>query len=243
MRSFLTRRLTYANVVASLALFLALGGVSYAATQLASNSVGTAQLRSNAVTGPKVKNGSLTASDLTAGARTALKGDTGATGPAGAAGAAGISAAFATPTGAKAVNFSPTKGKAVTVASLALPAGTFSVVAKVVANNNGAANAGVRCQLLSGTTKLDDGGAQVFLAPDRGLDRAVLPLTAAVVLDAAASLDVSCAASGVKGQYHGPMITADQVGSLGSAETTDTTETTTTDTTTTDTTAEVTPTG
>jgi hypothetical protein len=40
----LMRRLTYANVVATLALFVALGGASYAAIQLSANSVGTTQL-------------------------------------------------------------------------------------------------------------------------------------------------------------------------------------------------------
>ena len=53
------KRLSYANVVASLALFLALGGVGYAATQLPNNSVGTPQLKANAVTSGKVKNGTL----------------------------------------------------------------------------------------------------------------------------------------------------------------------------------------
>jgi hypothetical protein len=47
-------RFTYANVVATLALFLALGGASYAAMTLAPNSVGTSQLRSGAVTGSKL---------------------------------------------------------------------------------------------------------------------------------------------------------------------------------------------
>jgi hypothetical protein len=36
-------RLTYANIVASLALFAALGGVSYAATTLPKSSVGSAR--------------------------------------------------------------------------------------------------------------------------------------------------------------------------------------------------------
>jgi hypothetical protein len=40
----LRSRLKYANVVATLALFVALGGASYAATRLAANSVGTRQL-------------------------------------------------------------------------------------------------------------------------------------------------------------------------------------------------------
>ncbi len=52
-------RLSYANVLATLALFLALGGTSYAVTALPSNSVGTKQLKKNAVTGVKVKDGSL----------------------------------------------------------------------------------------------------------------------------------------------------------------------------------------
>ncbi len=48
------RHLTYSNVVATLALFLAVGGVSYAAVSLAPNSVGSTQLRSGSVTGSKL---------------------------------------------------------------------------------------------------------------------------------------------------------------------------------------------
>src|SRR6201990_3000787 len=51
---FLRRHLTYANVAASLALFLALGGAAYAATQLPKNSVGTNQIRKEAVTAAKI---------------------------------------------------------------------------------------------------------------------------------------------------------------------------------------------
>jgi hypothetical protein len=43
-------RLTYANVVATLALFIALGGASYAAIELPAHSVGANQLREGAVT-------------------------------------------------------------------------------------------------------------------------------------------------------------------------------------------------
>ncbi len=52
------------NPIAWLALFVALGGTSYAAAQLPANSVGTRQLRSGAVTGSKVKRGSITAGAL-----------------------------------------------------------------------------------------------------------------------------------------------------------------------------------
>ena len=75
--------MTYANVVASIALFVALGGTGYAATQLAPNSVGTRQL----------KRGAVTAAKINARARRALKGaagPVGATGPQGARGPAGV---------------------------------------------------------------------------------------------------------------------------------------------------------
>jgi hypothetical protein len=78
-----------ANLVAYLALFVALGGTSYAAASLPRNSVGATQLRSNAVTSSKVKNRSLTTSDLSPKAITSLRGKAGAPGTAGAAGAPG----------------------------------------------------------------------------------------------------------------------------------------------------------
>lgn len=46
--------LTYANVMATIAVFLAMGGVSYAVS-IPRNSVGSTQLRKKAVTGQKVK--------------------------------------------------------------------------------------------------------------------------------------------------------------------------------------------
>ena len=70
-------RLTYANVIATLALFIALGGSSYAALQLPKGSVGTKQLKRNAVTSPKVKPGSLVLSDFRASQRSRLRGPAG----------------------------------------------------------------------------------------------------------------------------------------------------------------------
>ncbi len=57
-------RLTYANVMSTVGVFIALGGVSYAAVKLPRNSVGGAQIKKNAVTGSKVRNSSLTGSDV-----------------------------------------------------------------------------------------------------------------------------------------------------------------------------------
>jgi len=59
-------RLTYSNVIATLALFLALGGAAYAATKLPKNSVGTKQLKPNAVTTAKIKDGAVTGAKVNA---------------------------------------------------------------------------------------------------------------------------------------------------------------------------------
>jgi Collagen triple helix repeat (20 copies) len=88
MKKRLPHKLTYANVIASLALFLALGGgAALAATSLPKHSVGTAQLKGGAVTGAKVADGSLLATDFKSGQLPA--GPEGKTGPAGTPGVAG----------------------------------------------------------------------------------------------------------------------------------------------------------
>lgn len=53
-----------ALVISLLALFVALGGTTYAATSLPKNSVGTRQLKRNAVTSPKIKKGAVTAAKI-----------------------------------------------------------------------------------------------------------------------------------------------------------------------------------
>jgi hypothetical protein len=52
------------NLVGYLALFVSLGGSSYAAITLPASSVGTKQLRTGAVTSKKIANGSITPSKL-----------------------------------------------------------------------------------------------------------------------------------------------------------------------------------
>jgi hypothetical protein len=59
------KRLTYANVMSSLAVFLVLGGATaIAANQLAKNSVGSKQLKRNAVTTAKLKKNAVTAAKI-----------------------------------------------------------------------------------------------------------------------------------------------------------------------------------
>lgn len=60
-------QLTYANVMATAAIFIALGGVSYAAFKLPKNSVGTKQIKDNAISGAKIKAGAITGSKIAAG--------------------------------------------------------------------------------------------------------------------------------------------------------------------------------
>jgi hypothetical protein len=78
-------RLTFANVVACIALFVALGGVGYAATSLPKNSVGTRQLKKAAVTPAKLSKASKAVLTGPAGP----KGDTGTAGPRGPEGTPG----------------------------------------------------------------------------------------------------------------------------------------------------------
>jgi hypothetical protein len=79
----LRQRLTYANVTATLALFIALGGSSYAALSLPRNSVGTQQIRPGAVRSTDVQNRTLRLGDLSLRARRSLEGATGPIGPPG----------------------------------------------------------------------------------------------------------------------------------------------------------------
>src|SRR3954451_12433380 len=98
MNRLLTRaraRLTYANTMSTLAVFIALGGTTYAAATLPRNSVGSAQLRSNSVGSSELRQGavrsaeirdrSVSLSDISVRARASLRGAQGPAGPAGSA--------------------------------------------------------------------------------------------------------------------------------------------------------------
>jgi hypothetical protein len=97
----LKKHLTYANVTASLALFLALTASSYAAVQLGKGAVKSSNIANNAVNSAKVRDGSLLKADFkagqlpTTGARgeTGVKGDPGLTGPKGDPGPTGAQGA------------------------------------------------------------------------------------------------------------------------------------------------------
>lgn len=99
--SRLRQRLSYANVMATLATFIALGGTSYAVVSLPRNSVGgkqirqgavgASELRSKAVRSRDIRDRSVALRDISRGARSNLRGQAGPAGPAGPAGAPAIS--------------------------------------------------------------------------------------------------------------------------------------------------------
>src|SRR3954462_15401859 len=87
------RHLRYANVMATVAVFIALGGTSYAIAMLPRNSVGSKQIRSGAVGKTEIRRGAIRSKhlhdgsvgirDLSARTQTAFRGQRGETGPPG----------------------------------------------------------------------------------------------------------------------------------------------------------------
>jgi hypothetical protein len=127
------RRPRHSTIAAYLALFVALGGTSYAAFSLPRNSVGSKQLRANSVASGKVKDGSLQPEDVNIQAFTALL--SGPPGLQGVQGVPGVSG-YELVTGQSANNSSdpksvdvacPTGKKVVGGGARVTPAGTAEV--------------------------------------------------------------------------------------------------------------------
>lgn len=91
------RRIRYADVMSTIAAFLALSGVAYAAVKLPANSVGERQIKRGAVRSDEVKNGSLARKDFKEGvlpvAESGADGSDGSTGSDGSDGANGVDGA------------------------------------------------------------------------------------------------------------------------------------------------------
>ena len=105
-------RITYANTMSTLAVFIALGGTAWAATALPRNSVGASQIRAGAVRSSEIRNNSVRSADirdrsiglrdLSTSARASLRGTQGPAGPAGPAAVAlraAVNSGGGTPTG------------------------------------------------------------------------------------------------------------------------------------------------
>ncbi|MEH3052388.1 MAG: hypothetical protein PGN13_00070 [Patulibacter minatonensis] len=188
-------KLTYANVTASLALFVALGGTSYAVTQLPRNSVGSTQLKAGAVTSGKLAKGSVSADKLASG--TVVTGPAGPRGPRGAEGPAGRDGATAVNSDVliarrpNTVQWDTAGGSIVDGATLNLPAGSWLLDAIATINYEGATSSEwFTCSIqgpstyASGTTRIGKG--------QEGVLSNVLPATGAVTLAAPADVTYRC---------------------------------------------------
>jgi hypothetical protein len=125
------RKPSPATLIALLALFVALGGSSYAALQLPTGSVGTKQLKNGAVTSEKVRNNSLVVRDFRASQRALLRGPRGLQGLQGVRGERGERGEQGLP-GAQGPP-GPFPG---TLPSGATVRGAYSVGGTAAANNN-----------------------------------------------------------------------------------------------------------
>ena len=149
----ITRRLTFANVMSALALFTALGGASYAAIKVPSNSVGTKQIRNRAITTRKLDRRLLTS----------LRGARGLTGPQGAQGAQGLPGAKgdAGPAGAAAlgdgaVTTSKLADASVTPAKLGLTTALATSAVDTNANKAELATCPAGTSIISGAVEIVD---------------------------------------------------------------------------------------
>ena len=141
----LRERLSYANVMATIAVFLALGGTSYALTlprnsvgqpQLKSDSVGRSELRTGAVGSTEIRNRSLRTRDISSQARRALKGRQGPPGvtffqsvnSSGGRGVGNASSIVPNQGGGTVVGFTRTVSSCVAVASLTAIAGGLTPI-------------------------------------------------------------------------------------------------------------------
>lgn len=208
--TFLRRHLTYANVIASLALFLALGGAAFAATQLPRNSVGTGQLKPEAVTAGKIAKrtrGQLRGTTGPQGpqgktGKTGAKGATGTRGATGATGARGATGTAGTD-GTGPVGEVATKPvtpiaftSAVQVVAIPLTGSAYATSANVVVGST--AGAVVTCTLTGG-------GEAVATVPAGGFE--TLALSAARGTGSAA---VICSAAGGTAELTYASVTAVQ---------------------------------
>lgn len=167
----LRRHLTYANVMATIAVFGMLGGGAYAVTAVKKNSVTSKSVKDNSLTGGDVLNNSLTGADVAEASLQGVSGPQGPPGPPGptAAGVANrsdpvVAPDSLNPTGSGSVSV-PTAGRIFAVAS-----GTVTVTCTA-----GNATLGL---YVDGTTPIAD--TQISLTSGVATDFAVFGLTGTV---------------------------------------------------------------
>ena len=201
-------------IVAAVALFAALGGGAYAgvavnqvesihikngevrSVDLADGAVGGLKLAGNSISSPKVRNGGLEAEDLSAAARTSLRGQ-------------------AFHFGTETLLFWDGLGVAQEVATLSLPAGDYMVQGHVLFDNDGD-DVLVDCELRLGRRTIDSPASdQLRLEDDTGTDRAFYAVSGVGTLRAPGTAKIMCVTPRDDGEYLKRNLDAIQVGALG----------------------------
>jgi hypothetical protein len=226
MSSFIRRRLSYANVVSTLCLFILLGGGAYAATNAGTGVVhgcvaadGTLRIVKSA---HKCSSRARSLTFNQRGARGARgpAGPAGAAGPAGPAGAAGAKGDQGAPgpshVFASSSPFSSIVSSGSQVGTLAVPAGAYSISAKlwVEASDTGTFEYSADCTLNAGT---DSDDSHIQSGSTSGYDSDV-PMSMALVhtFASSAAVTVRCGGSGspITLLAHNIVITATAVGAI-----------------------------
>jgi hypothetical protein len=193
----------YANVTATMALVLALGGTSYAAIKLPANSVTSKTVKNRSLLSKDFKRGQLPAGKRGAPGPAGPQGALGPAGPAGPAGAA-AGAYKASPTGP-----AITPNASQTVDSIGLPGGgNWVVTAKLIANNTGA-DGTIACSLLIDGVVKDTLGAG---GTDFGSGGSAHTLTGA---GAGSGASLVCTTNATSGSYGALSFTAVRVATIG----------------------------
>jgi hypothetical protein len=181
-----------AFVISLVALFVALGGTTYAAVALPAHSVGTKQLKNGAVTKKKIATKTIAS----------LRGNPGPAGPQGAKGDTGN-------TGLRGPSDAYNKTASYSLNNL--PAGSYAIIAKI-AYRGGTGLASISCDLLGrpsaggSFTKLDH--AQTSSSTSSGTTDLVLPLQALATFSATQNLFIGCSFSASGGS---PILTDDKL--------------------------------
>lgn len=215
-------KLTYANVVATLALFVALGGVSYAATQLPKNSVGSEQLKEGSVSTKKLSNrvryhlNKRGSNKDGAAGKDGIAGKDGAPGRDGAAGRDGAVG----PTGATGPShvytsniYTPVPGPppaSVVAATIDVPAGTYYLDAVLNVHNGFLTDETVDCELKKGSSHIDGWAMVIPAGPD---SHAGLTLSGTSVVSAPTTMHVDCFTYGTSVNVRG-RLTVQAVGAV-----------------------------
>ena len=198
----------YANVTATLALFIALGGTATAAItlerdsvtarEIAANAVGPTEIRPGAVRSSDLENEAIRLEDLADRTRQALEGARGPAGPQGPAGPEG-------PSGTSEARFTEDDEAVVAecpsldlrecpnVQSVLLTAGSWAVQAKFTAS--GAVGPFSGCGLVSGDTTTIDEAAPLSNEPGSGVVH--VSLADVLTVEAPTRVAVRCANLGI----------------------------------------------